>query len=226
MNTTVVFCSQAEDEPSLKHKYGKYHVLNSSNLDKINLHGVYNNKKSLPKIYNEFLKRENGNLVLVHDDVLIRDRDWLHKLEKSLQQYDVVGLAGASNAVVKPPCLWHLMCDEASRRGSVTHVAENGKNTFPTNFGKQGRVLILDGLFLAFNAKKIRESGAKFDETNPCIAHFYDIDFCLTCNSKKLKLGTSNIDVVHNSPGLKKYTDEWLSGQAWFMQKYNDGKYN
>lgn len=226
MKTTVVFCSQLADAKTLEQKYSKYQILNSACLEKVKLKPNFNNRTSLSKIYNSFLRNVEGTLVLVHDDVLIRDKNWLEKLEKGLQQYDIVGLAGASNATVQPPCLWHLMCDAASRRGCVTHVAENGRDTFPTNFGKQGRVLILDGLFLAFNAKKIRDFGAFFDESNPCTAHFYDIDFCLTCNSKKLKLGTVNIDAVHNSPGLKKYTDEWLSGQAWFMQKYADGKYN
>ena len=86
-------------------------------------------------------------------------------------------------------------------------------------------MLILDGLFLAFKAKTLLDTSTWFDETNPCVAHFYDIDFSLTCNKNKLKLGTADIDVVHNSHGLKRYTDEWLAGQAWFMQKFADGKY-
>jgi len=94
-----------------------------------------------------------------------------------------------------------------------------------TNFGTSGRVLILDGLFLAFNPKKISEAGVRFDETCPAKFHFYDIDFSLQCNKAKLKLGTAEIEVVHSSPGLKSFTDEWLAGQKWFLDKANTGKY-
>lgn len=225
MKTKVYFCTQTENKEGLEQRYGKYHILKSQRLQEAEFIGKYSNRESLPKVYNSWLESQDCNVVLVHDDVVIRDPNWIEKIEEGLKKYDVLGLAGASDAKIAPPCLWHLMCSPESRRGVVTHVAENGKDTFVTNFGKQGRVLILDGLFLAFNANRIKEAGVKFDASNPCIAHFYDIDFSLTCNSKKLKLGTVNIDAVHNSHGLKKFTDEWLSGQAWFMQKVADGKY-
>lgn len=225
MKPTLFYCTQTKSSEELKQKYGKFNILNSVNLDKVNLCSKQENKTSLPKVYDAWLKENDGIVIFAHDDLLIRDKKWLDKLNKALEAYDVVGLAGASQAVIKPPCLWHIMCPRDTYRGTVTHVATNGKDTFVTNFGKQGRVLILDGIFLAFNSKKIKEAGAYFDTTNPCVAHFYDIDFSLTCNKHKLKLGTVDIDTVHFSPGLKKYTEEWYAGQAWFMQKYNDGKY-
>jgi hypothetical protein len=117
------------------------------------------------------------------------------------------------------------MSSKEDHRGKVSHVSDGGNGTFVTYFGKHGRVLILDGLFLAFNSKRVYQAGAFFDESNPCVAHFYDIDFSLTCNSKKLKLGTVDINVVHNSHGLRSFTDEWLSGQVWFLDKVKNGKY-
>lgn len=222
----LAYASQAKDAKELENKYGKYCIIKSARFNEVNRLAVYENKQSLASIYNSFIKDEDYTLVLAHDDVYIRDPNWIEKLQDALKVYDVVGLAGASNAKITSPCLWHLMCPSETHRGCVSHVNEDRRGTFVTNFGKQGRVLLLDGLFLAFNAKKIFNAGIKFDKTCPAGFHFYDIDFCLTCNSKKLKLGTTYIDVVHNSPGLKKYTDEWLSGQAWFMQKFADGKYN
>lgn len=224
--TIVCFCSQASNKNELEEKYGKYHALNSRRLSEIVVIENYANKSSLPKRYNELIRNEDVNVVLMHDDALIRDEKWIEKLNKALESFDVVGLAGGSSPKITPPCLWHLMCSRDTYRGRVSHVNEDKKGTFVTDFGEQGRVLILDGVFLAFNSKKLYDAGVKFDETNPAKFHFYDIDFCLTCNSKKLKLGTTYIDLVHNSHGLKKYTDEWLSGQAWFMQKFADGKYN
>jgi hypothetical protein len=225
MKLSLLYCTQTKNKQELTEKYGKFNILNSERLDEVDVYSKIENKKTLPTVYSAWIKKNDGITVLTHDDLLIKDKFWLEKLNKALEKYDVVGLAGGSKVVIKPPCLWHLMCPKETYRGSVAHVAPNGRDTFMTNFGEQGRVLILDGIFLAFNSKKIREAGANFDTTNPCIAHFYDIDFSLTCNKLKLKLGTVNIDTVHYSPGLKKYTDEWYAGQSWFMQKYLDGKY-
>ena len=226
MKIVLAFASQSENSDNLKQKYGKYCITNSERLEEVTCLGSYSNTRSLAKVYNTFLNEDERITVLAHDDLLIRDKNWIEKTRESLEKYDVVGLAGGSSAKITPPCLWHLMCPSETHRGCVSHVNENRKGTFVTNFGKQGRVLLLDGLFLAFKTKKLFEAGVKFDETNPANFHFYDIDFCMTCNSKKLKLGTTYIDVVHNSPGLKSYSDQWKAGQAWFMQKFADGKYN
>ena len=221
----LAFCSQTSSEKELNDRYGKYHVLKSARLDEVTPLGAYKNTTPLPKMYNLWINNGDYITVLVHDDVLIRDPKWIEKVQEGLEKYDVIGLAGGNNPAITQPCLWHIMCPQNTHSGKVSHVNDDGKGTFVTYFGKHGRTLILDGLFLAFKNNKIKQAGVKFDESNPCIAHFYDIDFSLTCNRNKLKLGTVDIDVVHNSHGLRSYTDEWLSGQAWFMQKVADGKY-
>jgi hypothetical protein len=226
MKIVLVYASQLEDSKSIQDRYGKYCIVNSERFNEITCLGSYNNSRSLASVYNAFINEEEYITVLAHDDLLIRDKNWIEKLKNALDAYDVIGLAGGSEAKITPPCLWHLMCPSSTHRGCVSHVNEDRKGTFVTNFGKQGRVLLLDGLFLAFKTKRLFEAGVRFDETNPAKFHFYDIDFCMTCNSKKLKLGTVNIDAVHNSHGLRKYTEEWKAGQAWFMQKFSDGKYN
>lgn len=225
MNITIVYASQAQNRTELEKKYGKYCITNSVRFAEVSHQGVYNNTQSLPIVYNSYINNKDNVIVLAHDDVYIRDPKWIEKLNSALEKYDVIGLAGASNAKIAEPCLWHIMCPKETHRGRVSHVNDGGKGTFVTNFGSHGRVLILDGLFLAFKSKKIFDAGAKFDESNPAKFHFYDIDFSLACNAKKLKLGTADIDVVHNSHGLRSFTDEWLSGQAWFKQKVADGKY-
>jgi len=227
MNIYIGFCSTATSYLNLKER-SKFTITNSKNLNSaFTLNGVYNNTSAISKIYNSYIdtyKDEDCTLLLTHDDVVITDKNWATKLKKALEVYDVVGLAGGSNAALREPALWHLMCPKNTHRGSVQHVDSTG-TVLNTNFGTSGRVLILDGLFLAFNPKKISKAGVRFDETCPAKFHFYDIDFSLQCNKAKLKLGTAEIEVVHSSPGLKSFTDEWLAGQKWFLDKANTGKY-
>jgi hypothetical protein len=226
MKTWMFFCSQEDGPNSLTRAKGKYNPLNSSDIHSIGWTGAWRNKEPLPFRYNQILESlstynpDRDTVVLCHDDLVITDVNWLSKLEHALEKYDVVGLAGGSEAAIQQPALWHIMCKRETLSGTVKHVNFADNSVFATHFGPTGRVLMLDGLFLAFNVKKIMESGARFDETNPCIAHFYDLDFSLTCNKHKLKLGTVNIEAIHSSPGLKSYTPDWLAGQEWFLKKW------
>ena len=227
MKTYLGFCTQSSTKDALKNKYGKYSILDSEQISDIDIVSpYYENTKKLPERYNQLIKsyrHEDCALVLTHDDLVITDKNWISKLHKALETYDIVGLAGGTEATITKPCLWHIMCK--NRSGTVTHVDLSDNSTFNTHFGKNGRALILDGIFLAFNPKKLFKRGIKFDESNPCIAHFYDIDFSLTCNKNKFKLGTINIEATHCSPGLREYTQDWLKGEAWFLDKFNRGEY-
>lgn len=243
MKVHIVACSPHYE---LHKNVGKYNILSSQlggmsiepNYTKYSRHVDYGNTESLAKRYNTFIEHyattrtpgydytDDDILVLAHDDIVINERWTLFdKLKAGLEKYDIVGLAGGSNPVISPPCLWHLMCDKSTWSGNVGHVAPGSNDIYGTHFGPYGRVLILDGLFLAFKPKKIYDLGIKFDESCPAKFHFYDIDFSLTCNKNRLKLGTVNIDVTHSSPGLKAYTPEWLAGQEWFINKFKSGKY-
>jgi len=226
MNVYLSYCSTATSYSNLKER-SKFTIVNSEGLDGVALtSGAFNNKTAIAKVYNSYIntyKDEDCILVLAHDDILITDKNWIVKLHQALEKYDVVGLAGGSNPSIRQPCLWHIMCPRETHSGTVGHHVDN--KTFKTHFGKTGRVLILDGLFLAFNPKKLFNTGVKFDESCPAGFHFYDIDFSLACNKAKLKLGTININVTHASPGLKSFTKEWLEGQDWFLNKFNRGEY-
>jgi len=228
MNTYLSFCSTAASFSELKNR-SKYTIVNSEYLNEVTTtHGVFNNKTAIAKIYNSVIdsyKDEDCVLVLTHDDVLITDDKWLEKLHQALEKYDIVGLAGGINPVIRQPALWHLMCARADQRGEVSHVDMGRNAVFVTPFGKNGRVVLLDGLFLAFNPKKIAQAGIKFDESNPAKFHFYDLDFSLQCNKAKLKLGTTNIKVIHGSQGLRNPTDEFRLAEDWFINKARTGQY-
>jgi hypothetical protein len=228
MNVYIGFCTTATSYTELQ-KRSKFTIVNSEGLNAVKAtSSAFNNKTAISRVYNSFIntyKDEDCILVLTHDDVLITDKEWVNKLHQALDRYDVIGLAGGVNPKIQAPALWHLMCAKEDLKGDVSHVDFSNNSTFTTHFGKNGRVALLDGLFLAFNPKKLFQAGVSFDETCPSKFHFYDLDFSLQCNKAKLKLSTTNIRVTHASPGLKNYTDEFMLGQDWFINKARAGKY-
>lgn len=184
-----------------------------------------NNKTGLSKAYNRQLVADNlikHDIVLfAHDDVYIDDLKLKGKLYTAVEnlEYDIVGLAGAKSIKISPPCLWHKMSKPQDWSGSVSHPVPD-ERLMVTNFGPwPQRCLVLDGLFLAVNLKRVLEAGWKFNEDYTF--HHYDISSCLDANKLKLKMGTYPIHVTHASPGLRDINDTvFQSSQKQFMANY------
>jgi hypothetical protein len=193
------------------------------------LHFILNNDKGLAEVYNECLEQANVEgtdaIILVHDDVWL-EHDPRPNLERLFDTYDVVGVAGCSRAEIKSPALWHLMGGgfqvDGGRflHGAVAHLEGSKKRM--TSFGTYpAQVLMIDGVFMALNRKAI-ESGVKFDGECPSKFHFYDTDFSLSCVKQGLKVGVGDILITHESPGLREFSDDWRSGENYFLNKYGN----
>jgi GT2 family glycosyltransferase len=180
------------------------------------------NKENIGKHYNKVLKmgvdEEYDCIILMHDDVSVEDKYLVDKLTKGFEDNDIVGLAGAKQARIGEPALWHVMSDQNDWSGAVAH--KTGEKQFVTNFGQTpSRCLLLDGLFLAINVSSITDD-IRFDESLPSIAHHYDLDFCLNANKHGLKLTTWPIWAVHSSPGLGDVSQEFVDSQKYFLDKW------
>lgn len=189
------------------------------------------NTTSLPELYNNHLNKQtlkkHDIVLFVHDDVFIDDVACFKKLGYAMREeggygFDIVGLAGGRDITIKKPALWHVMSGQ--QFGAVVHPVDNlpdSARVRVTDFGPSPeRCLILDGLFLAVNLKRVIETGWKFNEA--FTFHHYDIASCLDANMKNLKLGTYPIWVVHRSPGLKDYWDKtFQDSQDKFIELYD-----
>ena len=104
-------------------------------------------------------------------------------------------------------------------RGIAAH-GDKLENMYVTSFGNTpANVQVLDGVFLMFRPKRLRESNARFDES--FIWHHYDIDFSLTCNKQGVKLGVWPILIYHQSPGLRDINDpKWVKSNDYFKLKW------
>lgn len=188
-----------------------------------NAYILSNNTKPLPEVYNQAidLAIDYGAeyLVLCHDDIIIESGNLLDKIDILMSEYDVLGVAGNTSCKLQEPALWHLMNEgEPQLAGAVAHGNEHIKRM--TCFGSYPqRAILLDGVFLVIKREVFEK--VRFDETNPAGFHFYDLDYCLSCNKNKFKLGVSDILITHESPGLDSLENpQWKEGQEWFLTKW------
>jgi len=187
-----------------------------------------NNTDKLCVVYNQAVQKymdSHDVICFIHDDVYIDDLRIEKKLRKAVfeNNYDVVGLAGGIDPIIKSPALWHLMCDRSNLRGAVAHPSDS-HSIFMTSFGvTPAEVDLIDNLFMAFNTKIFKiNSNFRFDETNPCHTHFTDLDISLQAKKYGYKVGIWPIWVMHASPGLRDYNNPvWQNGQKWFLEKWS-----
>lgn len=181
------------------------------------------NKKPLQKVYNkaiDFAIKENfDHIILCHDDIILENFDY-DKLKKHFEEYDVLGVAGASQITVQEPALWHLMgggFQSGNLHGAVAHLHGNQKSM--TAFGPYPhQAIIMDGVFLAISRKVFKK--IRFDEDCPSGFHFYDLIYTLDATLAGYKCGVVDAYITHASPGLRQFTEDWKGGQQYFLNKY------
>lgn len=183
-----------------------------------------NNTKPLPVIYNKAIdlaiQGKKEYLVLCHDDVII-ESDVPYKLPDILRSdFDMVGVAGTTQCKLQEPALWHIMgggFEGGNLHGAVAHGNENIKQM--TYFGPYPkRVVLIDGVFMAIHRRVFER--IRFDESNPCGFHHYDLDYSLQCHQAGFKIGVSDIMITHSSPGLREFTPEFKASEEWFLNKW------
>jgi hypothetical protein len=196
------------------------------------LYGITSNKVGLCAVYNDILKKikESGPqnypdvLVLCHDDIVIDSVKFVDTLKDHflLDRASVVGVAGTFSFKIQSPALWHLMSsNKESMSGCVSHFYTRDGITkhAPTFFGEfPSRVILLDGVFLAINVRDIFEKDIWFDENIEGF-HHYDLKFCHDVHQAGLKLMTTDVHIIHSSPGLQERTKSFVKSEKYFLEE-------
>ena len=226
MTFGIASCTQYADYKQTLLYKSLAKIEQNSNLVLLNnTHFITQNKLGLGEAYNKFLNANPiyDHVLFVHDDMWIDDAGFIFKLEEAHKTYDLIGVAGGLNPILKAPALWHIMCggfQGGNLRGFAGHYLPDGKTTSITNFGPSpARVAVIDGAFMSLNVKRAIEVNWKFNENYTF--HHYDLSSCLDANKKKLKLGVVPILTYHNSPGLRDINDKtFTDNQAKFLKEY------
>lgn len=199
------------------------HIKNTLGIKDFEIIEIENpGKYSLTEAYNLGLEKSKFDIVVfIHDDLIFRTKEWGNILIKILgnekNNFGMIGLAG-SCSVSENQGMWGDPTEKAC--GIVKHFTEKGISQ--SNWSKEFpnkilEVVILDGLFIAINKKKLFE---KFDDSLNDF-HFYDLDFCLANFLKGIKIGvTTDIRVLHMSLGNP--NEKWEQNRKYFLEKYRN----
>lgn len=136
-------------------------------------------------------------LILIHDDVELRDPSILEKVRNSLTTADVVGVIGGSGLTRSMD--WYRA---EHRYGWATDDRRRRDHGPPPPKG----VDAVDGIFLALSPAACRR--LRFDESTYHGFHGYDADICAQARSHGMRIDLVEVDLHHHNGGRK--TDPYL----------------
>lgn len=184
------------------------------------------NSIGLATVYNDAIKKivdDDSVLVFIHDDAYILDLYWKSRLLHSLEELDLVGIAGSTVFGHDQPawCVSNTRLDWISNeylRGMLYH-GDDIDSMKPTIFNETvGNVRIIDGVFISIKKSTINKFNLYFDEL--FAFHMYDTDFCRQANRHKLRIGVVDISLLHASAG--KVSSEWYSSANQYLDKWKN----
>jgi hypothetical protein len=193
--------------------------------DFVELRLAFENTRGLPEIYNiaiEEARNDPAILVFVHDDVHLLDYFFAERVLRSLDKFQVIGLAGNKRRVPRQPG-WAFIDDKLTWDvpENLSGVVGHGTTFPPSNlsvFGAPGQeVKLLDGVMLIARSKTLIDHGLRFDETFDF--HFYDMDFCRQAEAKHVSMGTFALPVIHESGG-NFGSPGWQKGYQTYLEKW------
>jgi len=175
--------------------------------------------RSLAEGYNRALRRARGDIVVFsHDDILILDPDFGHKIGHRLRNFDILGFAGTRRVVAEN--WWSAGFPWLS--GVVAHTS--GKNFTLNAWNPEPWPVVddiqgIDGLCIMARREVVEEIG--FDEVTFDGFHLYDLDFSFSAWRAGKKLGVCcDIPVIHASMG--RYDKEHARYGRRFIEKHKD----
>lgn len=224
----IVVATPHNEETFKKTDFYKFKIKDNNNF----IYTIeYNNKEGLSTVYNRYITStyKDEYVVFVHDDLLISDLFAKEKIIEGLKQYNIIGLAGTNKIVDTSYPAWHIMAGwnkpehgRSHSLGEVAHIYKDSSNQDQIQtsvYGKtQGRVLLLDGLFLGVDVEKLLQANCSFD--TDFNYHFYDLSFCLRANQAKLTMGVIQLFCIHRGIGDSLFSNEWKNDAPRFINKY------
>ena len=183
-------------------------------------------QKSIFEGYTTAFKRfdvqDNDIVIMCHDDIEILTDPEVFKriIVQNCIQPDTgfIGVAGTTELSLDAIWWNHGLWQQGKHRGHVYH-GNDIMTSDSTYYGKPGRVVCMDGLFLAANGKVLKEVGLEKPEYFEGDWDFYDIHYTVSAHKKRYKNKVVPISVIHNSMGELAGRDSWHKNRQSFIER-------
>lgn len=175
-------------------------------------------QSNLDKLNKQYELHDNDIIILCHDDIQILET---HESFKSSilpclgENIGFLGVAGATRFDQSLQGVWWNARHTQESRGFVFQGA-NRRTAVPNWFGNFGQVIVLDGLFLAIQYKKLKEIGLTQPSYLDSGWDFYDIHLTLESHYKGYNNFAVPILIMHESPGVMR--PEWNLSREKFLK--------
>lgn len=186
---------------------------------------------SIFRNYNQILKQAREvegleALVLLHQDAIIEDPDFLAKVRAAVAEPEVaiVGCAGALDvrniAWWEGSVKWAAFSHRYDEMGGGEIAGMNWYGVDAPAFAGLGDVQTVDGFVLIFTPWAIEN--LNFDESLPGGLHGYDFDICMQARQAGRKVVTAPLRVVHHhSLTLISEKEGWIEAHIKLAEKWN-----
>ena len=174
--------------------------------------------------FNKFKIEDDDIVILCHDDIeILTDASVFKRIIVSSlfdKKTGFVGVAGTTH-LSEDAIWWNKdMWQQQKHKGFVYH-GEDILKSDSTYYGPPGRVVCLDGLFLAAKGKTLRDIGLQKPSHFEGDWDFYDIHYTISAHNKKYHNKVVPINILHNSYGDLAGRDSWHKNRLAFISKNN-----
>jgi len=175
--------------------------------------------------FEEINPQDDDIIIFCHDDIEFNGKteDFLSILEERLvknPKSGFIGPAGTSflsqNAVWWDQTVWRA----GKHRGLVSHISPEGKK-YDTDYGPEGQVVVLDGLFLAAKASTIRKVGLNKPKYFEGEWDFYDIHYTSEAHKAGFENFAFRFPITHHSRGELVGRESWHKNREAFVNNNN-----
>jgi hypothetical protein len=196
----------------------------SSYLSRAGIHAKFLvNQKSIFSGYAEAFKKfdvqDNDVVILCHDDIeILNDPDvFKNIIVTSCLQRDTgfVGVAGTTH-LTQDAVWWNRdIWSQGKHRGHVYHGSDILRAD-STYYGKPGRVVCMDGVFLAARGEVLKDIGLDKPSYLEGDWDFYDIHYTVSAHRKKYSNKVVPVQILHNSYGTPR--EPWDRNRKAFIR--------
>lgn len=172
------------------------------------------------EVYNQLaLQAVHPYIVFLHEDLILKTKDWGKYLLEVFNSDDTIGLIGVAGSDYKSRFMsgWYSGGSGKDYFNIIHRLAEKDKVLyFPEKWEKnEVEVVCIDGVFMA--CPKSVWSSKRFDQDLLKGFHFYDIDFSLRVAASKKVWVSNQIALVHLTVGGD-FGDRWIE-QAFIFHE-------